>query len=305
MVQKPGIIAAIIATVVIYGVFLVTPAFLPEGRGPGFFENTSNPIDITPARWVFGVVWSTIFIYQFIWLVYGLTTLCRRSEGGYLYFTPPYMPVTLYVFFSLSCLILVVWYFFAVMDSTVGRAVSSVLLYLSTFMLYIALYFSFKALANSKEELRNQNKDIEVRLVIGLVQNGLAEFATWVSLASMINLDIVLVNDADFNVQNAGSVILACVGLDVIVWSVLDNFYLQKYTQYVVTPYPVLLVALSGILQRQWNPDNRNSYITIALLVLAVVATILKIALLIVRHVRGSREQNQPPEKMPINKIQA
>ena len=160
------------------------------------------------------------------------------------------MPVTLYIFFSIACLCLIVWYFFATIVSTVGRSVSCALLFLTTLTLFFALYFSFKALYENKAELKNQNLETDVRLVVGLVQNGLAEFATWAFLASLINLDIVLVNDAGFGVRNTGTVILLCVALDVIIWTIIDNFVLQKYTQYVLTPYLVLLVALIGILQR-------------------------------------------------------
>lgn len=280
--HKPALIILIALTVITFTVFLIAPAFFKRGPNGGFFENGEVKSDISPAFWVFGVVWSTIFIYQIIWLVYGITTIFRKSDGGFLYYAPPYMPPQLYIFFSLACLSLTVWYYFATSRSTVGRSVSCALLYACTFMLYLAMYYTFKSLDKYKDDLSKEGKDVEVRLVTGMVLNGLGEFAAWGSLASLVNLNVVLINDTRLNVRLAGTITLLCVAFDVILWVILDNFVFHAYTQYLFTPYPVVLIALIGIITRNWDPENRNSIISVGLLICIILATTLKLTRMII-----------------------
>lgn len=163
-----------------------------------------------------------------------------------------------------------------------GRSVSCALLYACTFMLYLAMYYTFKSLDKYKDDLSKEGKDVEVRLVTGMVLNGLGEFAAWGSLASLVNLNVVLINDTRLNVRLAGTITLLCVAFDVILWVILDNFVFHAYTQYLFTPYPVVLIALIGIITRNWDPENRNSIISVGLLICIILATTLKLTRMII-----------------------
>lgn len=120
-----------------------------------------------------------------------------------------------------------------------------------------------------------------VRLV---VQNGLAMFAMWGTVASMFNFAVVLTYRTGARQSVSSSVALSIFTLEIITWWIFDNFIFEKYFRYLITPYVVLILSIAGITSKNWDPSNGNAVYTLVLFCLVVVLTVSKMALLVWRH---------------------
>lgn len=255
----------------------------------GLFKNATGDISdkfyisITPAGWTFGLIWAVIYIYQAVWYIYVLTTICRQNtEGQYLY-TLSYMPPALYVVFMINNVVLVAW--LVIWDRQwVEWALLDIIF--TPFTLYICLILSFKYLYENIAVLCRLGAGKEVWLVRCLVQNGLAFFATWVSIATLLNFAIVLTYIWSVEMQVSSSIALAILALEIILWFCLDNFLFDKYVRYTLTPYIVVVIALAGSISKNFDLDMnyRNSVFIAVLLGVAGVILMLKLLLVVRRH---------------------
>jgi len=82
---------------------------------------------------------------------------------------------------------------------------------------------------------------------------------------------------------NAGTVILALLAVVVLVYFVLENTVLYRFTRFVVTFYPTVIWALIGVLVQHWNKeeDNRNNIFTAVLLGVVILLGCVRVVLLI------------------------
>ena len=65
----------------------------------------------------------------------------------------------------------------------------------------------------------------------------------------------------------------------VLIYSVLENFVWDKYLRYTYTVWMIVIIALSGIIARNWNPEKRNAIYSVVIISLAAGLFILKIGL--------------------------
>lgn len=120
-----------------------------------------------------------------------------------------------------------------------------------------------------------------VRLV---VQNGLAMFAMWGTVASMFNFAVVLTYRTGARQSVSSSVALSIFTLEIIIWWIFDNFVFEKYFRFLLTPYVVLILSIAGITSKNWDPANGNAVYTLVLFCLVVLLTGAKVALLVWRQ---------------------
>jgi len=80
-----------------------------------------------------------------------------------------------------------------------------------------------------------------------LLQNPLALYTTWTTIASLLNLAIALVHDAEVEEPQPSIIALSLLSGIVGVWVVLDVFLLDKFCRYMITPLFVVEWALAGI----------------------------------------------------------
>ena len=115
------------------------------------------------------------------------------------------------------------------------------------------------------------------------VQNGLAFYATWVSIASNLNFDIYITWRLGANMTNAGTAALFLVLSAIIVYFILENFIWRHYLQYTFSPWIVIVVALIGSLSGNWVPSNptRNNIISLIMLIIIAFLIIARIILFI------------------------
>ncbi len=232
------------------------------------------------------VIVPVVFIYQIIWNVYGLYTLGKVGPDGtgYLYATPPYTPPAVYVFFilanGLGVGVLFAW-------DRYRPDISLPLLALLSFSLYLSVIFSVRGLSRHGLQLYQSGYGAHVRLARGLIQNGLAVYAAYTTIETLIDLGIVLRRYTSITDEISGIIILVIISGELIVYIILDWGVLEKYMRYIFTPYFVLVGSLAGALLNQFQPWTVKTIFLIALMAVAALAMLVKFIL------AGSRIQGQ------------
>ena len=115
------------------------------------------------------------------------------------------------------------------------------------------------------------------------VQNGLAFYATWVSIASNLNFAIYISWRLGANIENAGTGALFLVLAAIITYFILENFVWRSYLLYQFSPWIVITIALIGSLTKNWQSSSptRNNIITLIMLIVVVLLIIARIILFI------------------------
>lgn len=154
--------------------------------------NISNryEIDFTPAGWTFST-WGIIYTWNALWLVYNIFLVLKKTDVGRLYREPPVLTSVFHMFILSNFLFNIAWLF---VFSVEKFWVAFVMLALITLTLYAALFISHRNIYDSEKYLSKSMK--YVWLYRALVNNGLAFYATWVSIASMLNFAIALTYDS-------------------------------------------------------------------------------------------------------------
>ncbi|XP_060606052.1 uncharacterized protein LOC132758397, partial [Ruditapes philippinarum] len=245
-------------------------------------------IEITPSGWTFSI-WGIIYTWQALWIVYALVNLFRKSEKGPFYTYPVLLPVPFLVSYLLNLVFNCGW--LISFDREILE-LAAVLLFLITVTLYVCLFFSYRYLDRSIDILIKQERKTDVWLTRFLVQNGLSMYATWCTIATLLNFAIVHTyrSSHDIGQQNASTVSLSILSAAIVVFLVTDWVFLDRYTRYTFTPYIVLVMALTGSLTKNYEAGARNTTITIVLLAISGVAALVKTFLLFWRHIRKTQD---------------
>ena len=109
--------------------------------------------------------------------------------------------------------------------------------------------------------------------------------ATWVSIASLLNVAMVMHYKWEVDLSLSCNIILGILLAELVIWFVLENFSkLQSPLNYSYTDWPVVLWALSASLAKNYDPDLTSSKFALALLIISAIAFIVRVALQIVRN---------------------
>ncbi|XP_048385919.1 uncharacterized protein si:ch211-161h7.5 isoform X4 [Stegostoma tigrinum] len=164
---------------------------------------------------------------------------------------------------------------------------------LIAFTSYVALFFTYRALHTQLPWMQKYRK-IDMWLVRILIQNGVAVYATWTTIATLINFAVVLTYSGCVSNVTSGTVSLSILAFEVILWFYLENVVLDQYVRYTLTVYPVVIVALSGSLDKNYNaisPTRNNIYIA-TLLAVACTAFVARIVIVTWKHFKRPLHQN-------------
>ena len=256
------------------------------------FESSTGAISrkyevgITPAGWTFSI-WGIIYTWEALWILYTLINLCRRVDNGRAYNSPILLPVAFFAVFMLNMGLNLTWIF--VFDHEYIE-VAFVTLFFISVTLYICMGISYKYLDDNKDVLTKTGRKKDIWLIRILVQNGLGIYATWTTIATLLNMAMVMIYRASPGVANedACTVALALLGAELLTFVIADFFFLDRYSRYTVTPFVVVPFALGGSLSRNYTEGARNSIFTATLLAFALLFLVLKIMIMIWRHLRSN-----------------
>lgn len=133
----------------------------------------------------------------------------------------------------------------------------------------------------------------DVWIVRLLVQNGLAMFAVWGSVASMFNFAVVLTYRTGARQDVSSTVSLSIFAVEIIVWWTFENFVFEQHMRYLVTPYVVLVTSIAGIVWKNHSLNTSNEILVLALLLLVITLAGAKVALLVWRRRRRRRRSHR------------
>ena len=252
----------------------------------GFKNTTGNISDeystqITPAGWTFSI-WSVIYAWQMLWLIYAWTFVCRLSQ-------PRTIPWITFAFHAFSSVCTITWLY--VWGNDYPRASFAVIIVIG-----LALYAAEGFAAVYMYQNSPKFNKIENVFVNVLITNGIGIYSTWVTFATLANFAIVLQYFAGADAAATGTAMLCILTVEVVAYFVLENTILDRYARYAFIVYPVFIWALAGVLSKQWGIDDRqNPIFTLVLEILVSILFVARIVLLIVFYF--FRPLPTPPSK--------
>ncbi|XP_023696964.2 uncharacterized protein [Paramormyrops kingsleyae] len=300
----------IAASVLFFLVTIIFNGLAGSGRGP-FSQSTGNvsaqyDTEITPAGWTFSI-WGVIYAWLSAMLIYILTGFCRRTSYDWMYCSPAVLPYAFFLSCMLNMSLNVTWLFLWDREQMIAAVI---VLALIAFTSYLMILFSCHVLYLYGAWLHLQHP-ADLWLVRVLVQNGIGLYATWTTVATLLNFTVALQHNAGVSKYDAATVALVQLLVEVILclrglpsWGLwcdrvqlerpaimgtLANLVLETHLRYLLIIYPVVILALIGSLTKDYDvvSPSRNNIFTAALLAFACVLFIVRIGL-VVRDIKSS-----------------
>ncbi|XP_068197443.1 uncharacterized protein [Antennarius striatus] len=273
-------ICVIILSAVVYVAVMIVNALAGAGRGP-FHSTTGNvssryETDITPAGWTFSI-WGVIYTWLTLMVIYLTSYVFRGSWAQCL------LPYGFYISWLFNLILNAVWLLLWDRELMLGALVVLIMVVISN---HHMLFFCCYATDNYGLWLRTYHRRDLLCLRV-LVQNGLALYTTWTSIASLINFSLVLqLWGVDRSTAATASL---CILLgEVMAWFILENWVLDRWVRNILMVYPVLIFALIGNIARHFNPADPsiNAIFMVVLLVLAFVLLFFRVSTVIWKNCR-------------------
>lgn len=264
-------IVVIIVCAVVFVALLIVNALAGAGRGP-FHSTTGNvssrfETDITPAGWTFSI-WGVIYTWLTLMVIYITIFVFRGSWAQSL------LPCAFYFCWLSNMVLNMIW--LVVWDREMMQ-VALVVLLLVVVTNHGALFCACYASDYYGLWLETYHRKDLACLRI-LVQNGLAVYTTWTSIAVLINFALVL-QLLGVDRSTAATASLCILLGEVATWFILENWVLDRWVRNILTVYPVVIVALVGNVYKHFNPADPtpNSVFMVVLLVLACILFISRV----------------------------
>ena len=225
-------------------------------------------LQVTPAGWAFSI-WGVIYTWQALWVIYAWSFICRPN-------TPRTIYVGVYFGYVLICILNCTWIFVWGNEEITASAVILVLFNFVFYPVIASLTFFLHRSADAA-------KRYDLWLTRILVLNGLLFYATWTTIASLINLTAAVQYDADTNGSTVAYIALSLLTATVITYFLLENIIFDRYLRYSFAVYPVIIWALSAVLDKKWSSDDPSgvNIFTLVLLLVTVVLALVRILLFI------------------------
>ncbi|XP_072168343.1 uncharacterized protein [Diadema setosum] len=266
----------------------------PAGLFPNTTEEISDayPVQITPAGWTF-IIWAIIYIFMLVYVVYIVACLCRKNKNGPVYLNPPVVPPAFLAVLSLNMAFNITWLFLFAYAEFVWSLADSCLL---AFSAYICLFLSYKNVDKYRDVMTaNHRFDLWCNRI--LIQNGISIYATWTSIATLLNLSIALTYNAGLANRTSCIISLSLLAVELFLYLIVDVFYWDRYLRYTLTVYMTVVWALLGTLLNNWDRNSTVSLLTASLLVISVACLVFKIVLMLYREpVKAQPSKTKPAE---------
>ncbi|XP_039983481.1 uncharacterized protein si:ch211-161h7.5 [Xiphias gladius] len=294
-----GRLAAIGVSVVGFAISLVFNGLSVVGIGP-YYTNTANvsamfDTQITPSAWTFNI-WSVIYIWLTAMIIYILTGLCRKNGYGYVYCSPAVLPYGFLISWCLNLCLNIGWLLVWDRGAMIAALVFLILVICTN---YSMICFTCYGLHIYGAWLEKYHK-ADLWLLRVLVQNGVMIYTTWTTIATLINLTIVLTYDAKMSPADAATISYSILTVLLLVWFVLENVVLDKHVRYILIIYPVVIWGLSGNLDKNFDAKSPslNGIFIAVLLAIASVLFVVRIVLVVWRHIKQPLYEDVSPEAM-------
>jgi len=264
---------------------------LSAAGGPDnkLFPNTVGNIsdafhlELTPVGATFSI-WGAIFTWQLIWIIYTCTTVCRTNNPS-----ANILSIRFYITFILNIAFISAWLFVWAREMAIA---SLVVIVLGQICLDTAIAFALIDLKNFLDDQKVVNKtkaDVWCQRI--LVQNGLIFYATWTTVATLINVAVVAAYRGNASTLTASIVSISLLAALAIVWFLLESFVFQGYTDYTFSAYITLIIANAGVYAANKDADGNETikWFSFSLIILSAIFLVVRLIIIGVRHKRGAK----------------
>lgn len=243
---------------------------------------TDYPTETTPETWLFGI-WGFVFAWQLLWLLYAITLLCGTAADGCAYSNPMLFKSDFLLIFNINLGLNIGWIF---LWDMLFRNAALGLMATQTFALFVCLYLSHRSLHQNADRLIKQGRRGAIWSMRLLTHNGLAFYAAWMSVLTILNLNIVLVysSNPQISQEHAGLGTLGVLTLEIVFWFLLESCLLDRFVRYTFTPHIAILVSLIALAIRNWNLQSVIGIYILVLLILSGIMTYTKVVITSFRH---------------------
>ncbi|XP_076455620.1 uncharacterized protein LOC143290189 [Babylonia areolata] len=267
------------------GTFITMLVFNAMAANPaisgGLFKNSiSNvsakfEIQLTPAGWTFSI-WGLIYLFQAVWLVYGVTSICRWVNGAPGYVSPCILVPSFYFVVLINYVCNILWLF--TWDSE-NLLMAFSFLTLTTITGITALLTVYGTLDSFREEMQEEGRQAEINFIYVFVFNGMGMYAAYTTLASVLNMGSVMAYSLAPALSQAMTAVvcLGIIGGLYITFVVVDLTFLERYSRFTFSPYAVFIWTLAGILSKNFDAEQTSSVAVMAMAGLGSMALIVKL----------------------------
>ena len=274
------IVSLIIASLVLLAVFITSGlAAAPNAENYGFANQTGAVSDefylqVTPAGWTFAI-WGIIYTWQGLWILYSWSFVFRPS-------TPRTVSWITLLLYSCANVGNISWIYLWGNNYPQVAFAFIVLIWAALLAAVgVETVHLYKVTPLMSSGIKNK---VDLWITRLLVVNGICIYATWVTVATLLNLGIVLQYYGDVADGTTGTVVLWLLSVEVLAYFALENTILDRFARFVFIVYPVLIWALSGSLSAHWGREDpvTNPVLTLMILLLVILLFITRGVLWIV-----------------------
>ena len=300
------VILSIASVLLALCILVASLAALPNADQFGFLDttaevvNASQPNQIGPAGWTFAI-WGVIFPWQIILMLYAWSFVFRPSTSR----TISWIALLLYTGTNVSGTI---W---AYVFNNGYLGISFPFLFMMWAFMVAAIAVETVHLYKLTPRLLKERKyKIDLWITRMLVVNGMCIYATWLTVANMVQFASIIQYDAGADGVTAGSISLWILSVIVLSYFALENTVLDRFTRFIYIIYPVLIWSLIGVVAENWGQYEViiNPLISLFLLVLAIILLVARIVMVTLfakyrplPYCRSTdTDSNQEPEKIPL-----
>ncbi len=166
-------------------------------------------------------------------------------------------------------------------------------------MLVIYFYYTVYGKVGRVDKVGTMDKVLTYVLPI----NGMFFYATWVTIASQLNLVIAVSYNAGLNSTDSATIGLTVLLLIVIGYFILESTIGERYLRYVFSVYPVIIWASIGVLSAHWNEEEEESRNKIYTLIVLIIAAVFLVAKVILCVICGKIRPNKQTVGEEISKL--
>jgi len=268
-----------------------------SGAGvPDVFYSTVGDISdifelfITPAGFTF-TIWTIIYLWIAVSLVMFTVSIFLTNSYGRVYLSPPIMTPSVSTTFIINMVLNLAWIF--VWDrSSVNQdltILALVILLLTAISNVLVMTLLARNITANTADFSRAAPLFWWGTACRIVLNGLGIYTTWTVIASLINLTVVIVYPAQVDAATACIISLTLLVIIHTTWFVLENFFLDKFVRYLLTPYLVVIWASIGIYSKKSDdptvPQEIINYV-LAIIIIASLTLVIRLGIIIYRVLR-------------------
>jgi len=277
----------IFVNLAVYIAHLVLNGLAARGKdGDTLFPNSVSNIsktfhlELTPVGATFSI-WGAIFTYQLIWIIYTTTAVCRSNIPS-----ANILSSRFFIAFIVNVVFISAWLFVWAREMAIASLVVIVLGQICVDGAIAFALIDLKKFTDDQKVLNKTKVDVWCQRLI--VQNGLIFYATWTTVATLINVAVVIAYRGGASTLTASIISISVLAALAVAWFFLESFAFKGYTDYTFTAYITLIIANSGVYAANNKTDGNDiiKWFSFSLIILSAIFLVVRLVIIVVRHKR-------------------